>query len=49
MDPESRVVLNIDSRNDGRNSIMIDSLLKSMRENGYYEAEEEISQYRVQE
>lgn len=35
---ETRVVLNIDSRNDGRNSIMINSLLEFMKENGYYDS-----------
>ncbi len=39
---ETRVVLNIDSRNDGRNSIMINSLLEFMKENGYYDSSKPI-------
>lgn len=35
---ETRVPLNIDSRNDGRNSVMINSLLEFMKENGYYDS-----------
>lgn len=34
---KTRVVLNIDSRNDGKNSVMINSLLEFMREGGYYD------------
>ena len=35
---ETHVVLNIDSRNEGRNSIMINSLVEYMKLNGYYDS-----------
>lgn len=35
---ELRVPLNIDSRNDGKNSVMINSLKAFMKENGYYDS-----------